>query len=97
MLSFFQDKKYALPYRVVDALVFHFLRFRSEKRELPVLWHQAFLVFCQRYKGHISSEQRDALIELCKHQVHHKITPEVRRELANAKCRDLEVAEPMAE
>ena len=37
------DKKYALPYRVVDAVVFHFLGFRSEKRELPVLWHQVGL------------------------------------------------------
>ena len=26
----FLDKKYALPYQVIDALVFHFLRFRSE-------------------------------------------------------------------
>ena len=52
------DKKYALPYKVVDALVFHFLRFADpdmgvEKMEdgtkrMPVLWHQSFLVFCQR-------------------------------------------------
>lgn len=52
------DKKYALPYKVVDALVFHFLRFSDpqmgvekdeygEKR-MPVLWHQSFLVFSQR-------------------------------------------------
>ena len=50
-----------------------------------------------RYKGHVSSEQRDALLELLKHQGHYKITPEIRRELVNAKCRDLEVDEPMAE
>ncbi len=43
----FLDKKYALPYRVVDAVVFHFLGFRNETRELPVLWHQAFLTFIQ--------------------------------------------------
>ncbi len=52
-LRIFFDKKYAMPYRVIDAVVFHFLRFRSEKRELPVLWHQAFLTFVQRYKSHI--------------------------------------------
>jgi len=96
-LRIFFDKKYALPYRVVDSVVFHFIRFRSEKRELPVLWHQALLTFVQRYKGHVSSEQRDALLELLKHQGHYKITPEIRRELVNAKCRDLEVDEPMAE
>ena len=50
-----------------------------------------------RYKGHVSSEQRDALLELLKHQGHYKITPEIRRELVNAKCRDLQVDERMAE
>merc|ERR1711934_690698 len=39
------EKKYALPFRVMDALVFHFLRFKNEKRVLPVLWHQCFLSF----------------------------------------------------
>ena len=78
------DKKYALPYRVVDSVVFHFLRFRSEKRELPVLWHQSLLTFVQRYKGHISSEQKEALMELLKFHFHGKITPEIRRELLHA-------------
>ena len=58
---------------------------------------QALLTFVQRYKGHVSSEQRDALMDLIKHQGHYKITQEIRRELVNAKCRDLEVDEPMAE
>merc|ERR1711922_76587 len=89
------DKKYALPYRVIDALVFHFLGFRSETRTLPVLWHQAFLTFVQRYKADISSEQKEALMELLKFQQHEKITPEVRRELQHAKCRDEEMDEPM--
>ena len=42
------DKKYALPFRVVDALVDHFLRFRKESRQLPVVWHQSLLCFVQR-------------------------------------------------
>ena len=91
------DKKYALPYRVVDALVFHFLKFRNETRELPVLWHQSFLAFVQRYKKDVSSEQRDALKELSRIQHHHQISPEIMRELAHAKCRDEEIDEPMAE
>ncbi|GLV41446.1 by S6 [Carabus blaptoides fortunei] len=93
-LRIFLDKKYALPYRVVDAVVFHFLRFERETRELPVLWHQAFLTFVQRYKSDISSEQRDALLALLRAQSHHSITAEIRRELQNAKCRDLEVGQP---
>ncbi|CAG9575801.1 unnamed protein product [Danaus chrysippus] len=84
------DKKYALPYRVVDSVVFHFLRFHNETRLLPVLWHQAFLTFVQRYKADISTEQRDALLELLKKQTHSTITPEIRRELQAATCRDIE-------
>ncbi|KAG5870197.1 hypothetical protein JTB14_001398 [Gonioctena quinquepunctata] len=91
-LRIFLEKKYALPYRVVDACVFHFLGFERDSRELPVLWHQAFLTFVQRYKADISSEQRDSLLNLLKHQSHHSITAEIRRELQNAKCRDLEDA-----
>ncbi|CAH1405826.1 unnamed protein product [Nezara viridula] len=93
-LRILYDKKYALPYRVVDASVFHFLRFERDKRELPVLWHQALLTFVQRYKSDISSEQREALLGLLRHQPHPTITPEIRRELQNAKCRDIETTEP---
>lgn len=50
------DKKYQLPYKVVDALVFHFIRLsntykarsRGDSEKLPVLWHQSLLAFCQR-------------------------------------------------
>jgi len=91
------NKKYALPYRVVDAVVFHFLGFRNEKRELPVLWFQCFLTFVQRYKEHVSSEQKHALLEICKIQVHSSITPEIRRELEHSRCRDEEMVEPPPE
>ncbi|KAG1675186.1 Bystin [Nymphon striatum] len=88
------DKKYALPYRVVDAVVHHFLRFRFEKRELPVLWHQALLTFAQRYKEDLSQDQKDQLIDLLRHVCHEKITPEIRRELVHSKCRG-SASEPM--
>ena len=55
-----------------------------------MLWHQALLTFVQRYKSDISSEQKEALLEIIKVHVHYEITNEVRRELSNAKCRDLE-------
>jgi essential nuclear protein 1 len=50
------DKKFELPYKVVDALVFHFIRLsnsykaktRGDSAQLPVLWHQSLLVFAQR-------------------------------------------------
>ncbi|XP_063394151.1 bystin [Cydia fagiglandana] len=90
------DKKYALPYRVVDSVVFHFLRFQTDHRMLPVLWHQALLTFVQRYKSDISTEQRDALLELLRKHSHPTITSEIRRELQAAQCRDIEVNENTA-
>nr|XP_028589995.1 bystin [Podarcis muralis] len=90
------DKKYALPFRVVDALVFHFLAFRTDRRTLPVLWHQCLLTFAQRYKEDLSSEQKEALLELLKFHSHPQISPEIRRELVNSKCRDVEGMQPVA-
>ncbi|XP_034979784.1 bystin [Zootoca vivipara] len=90
------DKKYALPFRVVDALVFHFLAFRTDRRTLPVLWHQCLLTFAQRYKEDLSSEQKEALLELLKFHSHPQISPEIRRELVNSKCRDVEGMQPAA-
>ena len=34
------NKKYSLPYVVIDALVDYFRTFDSDDRELPVLWQQ---------------------------------------------------------
>lgn len=88
------DKKYALPFRVLDALVAHFLSFRSEKRVLPVLWHQSLLTLAQRYKADLGSEQKDALLELLKIQTHPQISAEIRRELQNSESRDIEIGMP---
>ncbi|KAJ2726569.1 snoRNA-binding rRNA-processing protein [Coemansia sp. Benny D115] len=81
------DKKYALPYKVVDSLVFHFLRFKQDKRALPVLWHQAFLVFVQRYKADLTPEQKEELLSVLKVQYHPDISEEIRREIVNSVCR----------
>lgn len=86
------NKKYALPYRVVDALVYHFLKFANDKRQLPVLWHQCLLVFVQHYKQDLSSDQKEALLELLRVQSHYGITPEIRKELLNSRSRDEELS-----
>lgn len=75
------DKKYALPYRVIDALVDHFTSFANEERQLPVVWHQGLLCFIQRYKAEIRKEDKRALRALCKRQNHYLMTPEILREL----------------
>ena len=65
-------------------------RFQMDRRELPVLWHQCLLTFAQRYKGDLSSEQKEALMDILRVHVHPGITPEVRRELMHSRCRDEE-------
>ena len=85
------EKKYALPFRAIDAVVFHFLGFKSDSRILPVLWHQSLLTFVQRYKEDLSVEQKEAILELLHFKTHRDITPEVRREIVNSRCRDLGV------
>lgn len=75
------DKKYALPYKVVDAVVFHFVDFRNYQNPLPLVWHQSLLCFAQRYKNDITTDQRDALMAVARIHTHHAVTPEIRREL----------------
>ena len=78
------NKKYALPVPVIASLVRHFASFINDERELPVLWHQALLTFCERYKNEIKDQARDSLRRVMKMHFHHKITPEIRRELFGA-------------
>eukprot|EP00878_Enallax_costatus_P022208 GHUV01023551.1.p1 GENE.GHUV01023551.1~~GHUV01023551.1.p1 ORF type:complete len:306 (+),score=70.02 GHUV01023551.1:255-1172(+) len=85
------DKKYALPYKVVDALSAHFLSFGSEERQMPVVWHQGLLCFVQRYKHQFTTADRDALRQLTSKQHHHLVSPEVLRELDQAEPRDARV------
>ncbi|EIE88492.1 hypothetical protein G6F46_007701 [Rhizopus delemar] len=82
------DKKYALPYKVVDALVMHYARFTNDPREMPVLWHQSLLVFVQRYKQDLVAEQKDLLLEVLRKKHHPGISPEARREIVHSEARD---------
>lgn len=75
------NKKYSLPTRVIVELSKHFVRFTSDTRTLPVLWHQALLTFAQRYKNDIPRADKEAMKALLKQHFHHQITPEIRREL----------------
>jgi essential nuclear protein 1 len=83
------DKKHALPYKVLDALVFHFIRLANTHAPgtLPILWHQSLLVLCQRYAAHLAPEQKDALRDVVRKHAHAQISPEIRRELAAVPAR----------
>jgi essential nuclear protein 1 len=99
------EKKYALPYQVIDAVVFHFLRWREpdamtgvnragdKAAKLPVIWHQCLLSFAQRYRNDITEDQREALLDLLLTKGHSSIGPEVRRELLEGRGRGV-VLEP---
>ncbi|EMR61316.1 putative rrna processing protein [Eutypa lata UCREL1] len=110
------EKKYALPYQVLDTLVFHFLRFRSvdpasvregdvmdikggemaaTRARLPVIWHQTLLAFAQRYRNEITEDQREALLDLLLTHGHHKIGPEIRRELLAGRGRGVALEQPL--
>ncbi|KAG6850162.1 hypothetical protein H0H93_000289 [Arthromyces matolae] len=89
------DKKFELPYKVVDALVFHFIRLsnsykaktRGDAHKLPVLWHQSLLVFAQRYASDLTPDQKDALLDVIRATPHPQISAEIRRELVNSVVR----------
>ncbi|XP_050371041.1 bystin [Argentina anserina] len=81
------EKKYALPFRVIDALVGHFMRFMNETRVMPVIWHQSLLAFVERYKNDILNEYKDNLRVLLQTQRHDLVTREIRRELDNSRSR----------
>ncbi|EPX71126.1 bystin family U3 and U14 snoRNA associated protein [Schizosaccharomyces octosporus yFS286] len=91
------DKKYALPYKVLDSLVFYFMRWKALDRPLAVLEHQSMLVFAQRYKFDITPEQKDALLEVVRVKGHYSIGPEIRRELVNSASRGEEIPQEMEE
>eukprot|EP01043_Picozoa_sp_COSAG02_P031853 COSAG02_NODE_2099_length_9830_cov_18.294523_5_plen_117_part_00 len=75
------DKKYALPHKVLDALVEHFVETSQDERALPVLWHQSLLTFAQRYKGDLTAQDREQLKLVLRRQAHGEITTETRREI----------------
>ena len=86
-IKVFLDKKYALPYKVVDALVEHFVRFTTDERVLPVIWHQSLLAFVTRYKFDIRAADKTRILQLLRAQFHYLVSPEVRREVLNSSSR----------
>eukprot|EP00756_Hemistasia_phaeocysticola_P023443 Hpha_TRINITY_DN15894_c0_g2::TRINITY_DN15894_c0_g2_i1::g.189153::m.189153/K14797/ENP1, BYSL; essential nuclear protein 1 len=74
------DKKYDMPYQVVDALVKHFHAFVKDSREFPVIWHQCLLAFVQRYKADLFDEQIALIKKVINKHNHPMIGSEIRRE-----------------
>ncbi|KAL6660210.1 hypothetical protein ACP70R_002332 [Stipagrostis hirtigluma subsp. patula] len=83
-IKLFLDKKYALPYKALDAVLAHFMRFLDEERIMPVIWHQSLLAFVERYKNELEKKDKEKLSRLLDHQKHYLVTPEIRRELRSS-------------
>ncbi|KAJ8490275.1 hypothetical protein OPV22_011996 [Ensete ventricosum] len=58
-IKLFFGKEYALPYRVLDVEVAHFMRFLEETRIMSFIWHQSVLAFVQRYKNELNKDQHN--------------------------------------
>lgn len=81
LLTTLLNKKYSLPYQVIEHCVAHFVAFAADERELPVVWHRALLVFLQRYKFDLNEDQTKRIRDLLKVHHHEAMVEECRREL----------------
>lgn len=79
------DKKYTLPYRVLETLIEYFCIFGSYSNtsdHMTVLWYQALLSFVQRYKHDFEDTHVKCLLLLIQEQLVHPIlSKEIAREL----------------
>ena len=75
------NKKFSLPMRVLDVVSAWFAGFAKDERKMPLVWHQSLLVFVQRYGGQLTEEQAKRVRDVCRVQVHHLVTKDIRREL----------------
>lgn len=78
------DKKFALPTKTISMIFDYFCSFSSSENVLPVIWHQALLVFVQRYKSEFDEDRRKIIRELVRCQNHAMISPEIIREIDTA-------------
>ncbi|GAB2244996.1 hypothetical protein Droror1_Dr00000489 [Drosera rotundifolia] len=81
------EKKHSLPYRVLDGLVDHFMRFFDDRRVMPVIWHQTLLAFVHSFKHELTKEDKVNLSKLVQRQKHYLITPEILKELSESRNR----------
>lgn len=69
------------------------MSFKDQDEELPVLWHQSLLVFCQRYKLELDSSDKASILSLIAIKHHPQIAEEIERELnSNQENQGMEIA-----
>lgn len=78
------DKKFALPTKTISLIFDYFCTFGRSEIPLTVIWHQALLVFVQRYKSEFDEDRKKHVRELVSLQNHAMISPEIIREIESA-------------
>lgn len=78
------DKKFALPTKTISLIFDYFCSFGRSETPLTVIWHQALLVFVQRYKSEFDEDRKKHVRELVALQNHGMISPEIIREIESA-------------
>ena len=74
-------KKYAIPFQVKENFVNFFCDYENYPFNLPVMFHQCFLLFVQRYKNDLTLKEKERLRKLNKKISHHLIGDEINKEL----------------
>ena len=74
-------KKYAIPNQVKENFINFFCDYENFKYDIPVMFHQCFLLFVQRYKNDLNVNEREKLKKLNKKIGHHLIAEEINKEL----------------
>ena len=74
-------KKYAIPNQVKENFINFFCDYENFKYDIPVMFHQCFLLFVQRYKNDLNVNEREKLKKKKKKIGHHLIAEEINKEL----------------
>eukprot|EP00210_Caulerpa_lentillifera_P001782 g1712.t1 len=75
------EKNYALPFKALDGMVEHFMRFEFEEKKIPVIWFQSLLAFLQHYKKRLKKEDLNDLRRLAKKQHHYIVSLEIYKQI----------------
>ena len=74
-LKAFIAKSYNFPKKVILKMNDYFMKFKTIKEELPVIWHQLLLSYCQQYGGSFDEMAKASFCDLVKVHHHKILTP----------------------
>lgn len=74
-LKAFIGKSYNFPRKVINILNDYFLKFSEIQEELPVVWHQLLLSYCQQYGGSLDEMIKSSFSDLISLHNHKIISP----------------------